>query len=134
MRNSWLLFYTCYWHWQISWHAISWQLTLRLYSFVNGVTRWRHERGLVAFPGTSYNVCNSFLVDTSKLKQARKLTFWCNKFDKTAVQKLPTRIHLLKKSRDQVYKIIGRLHLSKSIPYVNLYIRITTKYRPEYIF
>ena len=109
MRNSWLLFCTCYWHWQISWHAISWQLTLRLYSFVNGVTRWRHERDLVAFPGTSYNVCNNFLVDTSKLKQARKLTFGCSKFDKTAVQNLPTRIYLLKKSGDQVDKIIGQL-------------------------
>ena len=49
-----------------------------------------------------------------------KLSFECIKFGKKAVQNLPTRIHFLKKLRDQVDKIIDKLYLPKSIPNVSL--------------
>ena len=79
------------------------------YHLIKGVARWRHECAHVTFSGTSYNVSN-LLVEMSKLKQAIKLTFWRYKFGKRAVQNLQNRIHLQKKSCNQVDKIIDQLH------------------------
>ena len=90
---------------------------------MNGVTTSRHEYGHMTFPGTSYNMCN-FSVEMSTFKQAKKLTFGCNKFGKRAVQNLPTRIYFQKKSRDEVDKITGKFHLSKVSPmYVSNHVK-----------
>ena len=99
------------------------------YYFEKWVNRWRHECRHVAFSGTSYNVLK-LLVELSTFKQAIKLIFWRNKFGKRTVQNVQTRIHFLKKSRNQVDKIIDQLHLSKSIPKVSfkfIWLRATCK-------
>ena len=85
MHNFWLLFFTYYRH--VSWHSISWKLTLKGYPLINGVTRWRHN--VVAWLFNVYN----FLVEMSTFKLAIKLTFGRNKFDKRTVQYLQTRIY-----------------------------------------
>ena len=87
------------------------------YSWINGVTKWRHYCDHVTFHGTSYNVCN-FLVEVSTFKQAISLVFWCNKLGRKT-SKFTDQIHFQKKSRDQVDKIIDHLNLSESMPNVS---------------
>ena len=58
-------------------------------------------------------VCNLLKTFTPAIK----LTFGRNRFCKSAVYSLQTRIHFLKKSRDHVD---NQLHLSKFMPNVSL--------------
>ena len=60
------------------------------------------------FPGTSFNLC-SFLVEMSTFK----VDFWIQQICQKGSATFTDRTHFLKKLRDQVDRILGKLYLSK---------------------
>ena len=109
-HNLRLLFYTYYL--QISWHGITWKLTLRI-PLTNGVARSCHECDHVTFPWISYDVCN-FLIEILKFKQAIQMTFGRNKCDKRTAKNLKTRIShaikLIKRLNNFSYQKVSPMH------------------------
>ena len=82
----------------ISWHGISWKLTLRI-----PLDKWGHKITLwIRSRGFSWNLlqCLQLLSKMSTFTQAINLTFGRSKFGKRTVQNLWTGIHFYKKSSD----------------------------------
>ena len=87
--------YSYLYYWEISWHGISWKLTLRmlLEKMVHKLLSWTEscDFPVLELLTISANVYN-FLVKISTFKQIIKLTFGHNKFGTRTVQNSQTRI------------------------------------------
>ena len=107
MYSSHLLFFLYYW--EISWHGISWKLTLRMFFDKRGhkLMPWIESCDFPVLERLtmSANVCN-FLVKMSTFKQVIKLTFEHNKFAQGQC-KIPKLEYYFRKSH--VIKLINWL-------------------------
>ena len=74
---------------------------------------WSHD-----FSCKYFLVCN-FLLETSTSTQTTKVKFGHDKFGEKAMYNVKPRKTFLKKSRDQVDKVINQFHLSMRISAVS---------------
>ena len=66
-----------------------------------------------------YFLVSNFLQEIPTITQVIKLMYQSDRFCKSTVYNLQTRMHFLEKSHDYVDKIITQLHLLKGTPNVS---------------
>ena len=115
MRISQSLFYLCYL--QISWHDISWKVTLRIMfdKWGHKVTSWMWSRDF----SWVFLQCVQLLGRNVKIQAIYKVDIWTQYFWQKDSAKLTDQNLFSEKVKwSKVEKIIDQIHLSKSIPNV----------------